>query len=254
MLKLTHDNYFSHEADKRYMSFSQFKAFERCEYAALFAPKEEKVYFLEGHFFEAVLDGAGTDYIEAHPQMLTTRKELRENFKRVAEGAYRVMKQPVFAEIFNKCEKQVILTGEIAGVPFKGCIDLFDKEALDTFDTKCVKSFDKVWSPVDYMKLDWFLAYGYHYQAAIYRELIRQNFGANGMQHLIAATKEAHPDIGFWQFQDNILDDTMTIIEHYAPIYAEIKAGKREPHRCNECDFCKDTRSILAPELIEEYK
>ena len=42
MLKLTPDNYFSPEAEAEYMSYSQFKKFEICEEAALFAEKEEK--------------------------------------------------------------------------------------------------------------------------------------------------------------------------------------------------------------------
>ena len=49
-MQLTHSNYFSPEAEAEYMSYSQFKAFESCEEAALLGEKADKVCYTEGHF------------------------------------------------------------------------------------------------------------------------------------------------------------------------------------------------------------
>lgn len=253
MLKLTHENYFSGEAEAEYMSYSQFKKFEICEEAAMFGIVEDKACYTEGHFFEALLEGNGMDFIEDHPEMLTKQGELRANYKQIGESALAIRKQPVLTDIIDRCEKQVILTGEIAGVPFKGCIDLLDPVTLDSYDTKCVKDFRRTWSDADNQKLEWYFAYGYHYQALIYRELIYQNFGKAGAQHLIAATKEKVPDVEFWKFSTEILDDALSIINYAAPRYHDIKKGKEKPCGCGECDYCKANKIIHEPYTIKEF-
>lgn len=253
-MKLTSENYFSGEAMAAYMSYSQFKKFEECEAAAYANIVEDKACFIEGHFFEALLNDTGSAFVAQHPEMCTKKGTLYANFERIVASAEAISRQPVLMSVFDRCEEQVILTGEIAGVPFKGCIDLFDRETLNAYDTKCVRDFKPIWSEAERSRLSWYFAWGYQYQAAIYRELIRQNFGSVGKMHLIAATKEPVPDVGFYQFDDEILDGALSIIETYAPKYQAIKDGKVEPTRCECCDYCKSTRFIKEPVIIEEFK
>lgn len=253
-MNLTHSNYFSGEAEAEYMSYSQFKKFENCEAAAMFGIVEDRTCYTEGHYFEALISGNGMDFIHDHPEMLTQKGELRANYKQIGESALAIRKQPLLMSIIGYCDEQVILTGEIAGVPFKGCIDLFDPETLNSYDTKNVKDFHRLWCESEGQKLEWYFAYGYHYQAAIYRELIRQNYGKVGKQHLIAATKERVPDVEFLQFSDEILDNALSIIEHYAPRYNDIKKGKIGAVRCGQCGYCKAKKIIGSPAIIKEYR
>ena len=254
MMILNHDNYFSPKAEDYYLSYSQFKAFERCEEAALMGIRKERLCFTEGHFFEAILNDEETTFMEEHPEMLTNNGHLRSNYQKIVECAAAVQRHPMLKDIIGRCQKQRILIGVIAGVPFKGCIDLYDPNTADSYDTKAVKDFKKVWSPENGARLDWYFAYGYHYQAAIYRELIWQNFRTVGDQHLIAATKESVPDVGFYRFNGEILDNAMEIIEAYAPRYAAIKRGEIKAERCGHCDWCKSTKEITRPVIIEEFK
>ena len=200
------------------------------------------------------MDGTAAEFLKDHPELLTQKGELRANYQRVADAAHAIRRQPVLTDIIDRCEKQVILVGEIAGVPFKGCVDLLDPETLDSYDTKNVKDFRRVWCDAEFSKMEWYFAYGYHYQAAIYRELIRQNFGRVGNQHLIAATKEVVPDVEFWIFSDEILNNAISIIEHCAPRYNDIKQGREKACGCGYCDHCKTTRVIKEPYIINEYK
>lgn len=254
MLHLTHDNYFSEKAEKAYMSFSQFKSFEQCPEATLKGARVHKDYYTEGHFFEAVIDGKGAEFLEEHPEILTRTGELRENYQRGVEAAKMINEQPLLQYYLGRCERQVIMTGTIAGVPFKGCIDLLDHVTGDTIDTKFVKGFHRIWSDTEDAKLEWYFAYGYQYQAAIYRELVRQNLGKVGKQYIIAATKEKVPEIAFYQFGGSILDDALGVIEYMAPQYQEMKDGKRDLPRCGVCDHCKKTKLITEPIMIDEYK
>lgn len=262
-MNLTHDNYFSPEAMSFYMSTSQFKAFERCEAAALAElrgePSEDKQAYKEGRFFEACLSGEDALFISQNPDMVssrgTTKGDLKANYIKVVNSVEAFRRQPMFMDILNRCESQVIVTGEIAGVPFKGCIDFLDTETLNGYDTKCMRGFDKVYSETDKMRVGWYFAYGYNYQAAIYEELLRQMHGANGgTQHILAATKEDVPDVAALYFSDDILENAIEIIKEFAPRYQKIKQGQIEPERCEKCDYCKQTKIVTGFEVVSEFE
>lgn len=117
-MKLTQENYFSSEANKEFMSVSQFKSFAECEKQALhnikISGENEIQAFLEGHLFEALVSGNGELFIAQHPEMVSSRGatagQLKSEFKRVVSSANRFNNQDFFKDIINKCEKQVILT------------------------------------------------------------------------------------------------------------------------------------------------
>ena len=260
---LTESNYFSAEAMTAFMSQSQFKQFEQCEERAMAILngklEDEKDAFVEGRYFESIICGKQAEFeAENADQILSgrgaTKGPPKSNFKSVIESASAFLRQPEFAEIVTKCEQQKILTGEIAGVPFKCKLDFFDKETLSEWDAKCMKDFKRLFDEKEFHYAEWYFVRGYHYQAAISRELIRQNFGDVGVCGLIAATKEAVPDVAWIVFDDSVLDNALEIVETFAPKYAAIKRGEIEPERCETCDWCKQTKLLLEPEQILVYE
>jgi len=260
---LTHDNYFSRAAMGFYMSTSQFKAFEKCESAALAELRGEPVEkdkpaYKEGRFFEACLYGEEHLFISQNPDMVssrgTSKDDLKANYQKVIASANAFKRQPMFMEILSRCRPQAIVRGEIAGVPFKGCIDLLDTSTLEGYDTKCMRGFDKIYSETEFARISWYFAYGYHYQAAIYAELLRQEHGRAGQQHIIAATKEDVPDVAAIYFGDDILENALDIIKEYAPRYDRIKKGIEEPERCDKCDYCKQTKVITGFDVVLEFE
>lgn len=263
-MNLTHENYFSPEMMMKYMSTSQFKNFESCESAA-FAELQGKLEidkdcYKEGHYFEACLNGEQADelFLMQNSDMVSsrgaTKGDLKSNFKRVQSAVEAFKRQPKFMEAIDKCDKQVIVTGILAGLKFKGCVDFLNMETFDGYDTKCLANFKKVWSNTDHAYVNWYYAYGYHYQAAIYRELIRQTFGKTGQQHILAVTKEEIPDVCGFSFSDERLNGAMEIIEEFAPRYSAIKRGKIEPVPCGICDYCKANKVITEFEIVGEYE
>jgi len=183
-----------------------------------------------------------------------TKGELKSNFKKVIGSVEAFKRQEMLMDIVSRCEKQVIVTGEIAGVPFKGCVDFLDPETLEGFDTKCMRDFKKAWSEVYEAKIGWYFAYGYNYQSAIYRELIRQTYGRAGRQYIIAATKEDVPDVAALYFSDDIVDNALGVVEEYAPRYAKIKAGLIKPKPCGICDYCKSQKVLTGFDEIMEFE
>lgn len=261
-MNLTQTNYFSPEAMTEYMSTSQFKAFEQCGAKALAELrgeyKTEKEAYKEGHYFEACIDGTEDLFLLQNPDMTSskgaTKGELKSNFKRVqgAVDAFRV--QPMFMDIIKKCQSQVIVSGVIAGIEFKGCVDFYDPETGESYDTKCMKDFKKIYSESEGRYLQWYFAYGYHYQAAIYQELIRQTFGKTGKPHIIAVTKEEIPDVMAFGFSGEIIGNALEIVEEFAPIYDQIKKGIEEPEPCGKCDYCKQNKVVSGFETVIEYE
>lgn len=257
---LNQENYYSKEADMEYMSVSQWKLFNECEAKALaiIEGREDATYkdsFLEGQLFEAVVTGGKELFISKHPELISTRGatagQLKSEFKKVITSAEKFNSQNFFRNIIDKCEKQVILTGEINGIKVKCALDLFDKETNSIYDIKCMKDFKEQWSKEEKAYVPWYYHWGYVLQLAVYREIVRQNFGEPKEIGLIAATKEDIPDITANSFSSDLLDIELETFKNNIKRYDNIKKGIEIPLACNCCDYCKKIKNI---EKFEEVK
>lgn len=257
---LTQENYFSKEANIEYMSVSQYKNFLECPTKALALINEEyipdnKESFLEGKLFENIVTGNETLFVSKHPEMISskgaTAGQLKSNFKAVKNAADRFCEQRLFMNIIDRCEKQVILTGEINGVKVRGELDLFDKNTLDIYDIKCMSNFEDCWSKKEKAYVPWYYSYNYVLQLAVYQELVRQNFGKRGNTYLMAASKEKIPDIYGLEISQDLLDIELNEFRYYAPMFDDMKKGISKPSACNSCDYCK---SIKVIDKFEEVK
>ena len=262
-MKLTLENYFSKKAMFEYMSTSQFKAFEKCEAEAIYNLNADvnvvKDAFTEGHLFEALIEGGEQEqlFYAQHPEMISgtgkSKGQLKSNFKKIVGSAEAFKKQPEFVKIYNRCEKQVILTGVINGVKYKAAVDLIDIENGEIYDTKCMKDFKKVYSETARCYAPWMYAYGYHYQAAIYLELAKQMFGKEFTFNLLAVTKEENPDVFYGGFTQETVNNALEIIKEFSPLYQDIKNGVAMAERCEHCNYCKESKIITGPEIIEVW-
>lgn len=257
---LNQENYYSKEADMEYMSVSQWKLFNECEAKALaiIEGREDATYkdsFLEGQLFEAIVTGGKELFISKHPELISTRGatagQLKSEFKKVITSAEKFNEQNFFKNIIQKCDKQVILTGEICDVKVKCALDLFDKETNSIYDIKCMKDFKETWDKSEKCYKPWYYTYNYVLQLAVYRELVRQNFGEPKEIGLIAATKEDIPDITANSFSSDLLDIELETFKNNIKRYDNIKKGIEIPLACNCCDYCKKIKNI---EKFEEVK
>lgn len=259
---LTPANYFSNEMGKAYMSNSQFKSFMRCPAAVMaqlngeYEPAGKDAY-LEGHLFEACLIDKAQDFYLLNPDVISskgaTKGQPKANFLKVIDAAEAFMRQPEMYALVKSCEQQKIVTGTINGVPYKGCIDLYDTKTGDCWDTKCMRSFESIYSPEEGRRMEWWEYYGYHIQAAIYRELCRQNFGKAGRFGLMAATKETVPDVAWLMFSDSLLDAAYDIVYEMSPTFLSIKLGLIDAEPCGKCDYCKSVKRVTGPTLLSQY-
>ena len=258
-MELNIDSYFSKEANKEYISVSQFKSFVECEAQALhnieIGGENEKQAFLEGKLFENWVAGDRALFMAQHPEMVSTRGatagQLKAEFNKVIKAAERFLEQDFFKDIINKCEKQVILTGEIEGVKVKCALDLFDRETNSIYDIKCMKDFKEQWSKEEKSYVPWYYIYGYVLQLAVYREIVRQNFGEPKEIGLMAASKEEEPDLQAKSFSSELLDLELEYFKNNVKRYNDIKKGIVAPTYCGECSYCKSIKQITRFEVIK---
>ena len=254
------ENYFSKEIDMEYMSVSQWKLFYECEAKALatIQGQESAIFkeaFLEGQLFEELVAGDAKLFIAKHPELISTRGatagQIKSEFKKVIAAAEKFNSQKFFTDIIAKCEKQVILTGEIEGIKVKCALDLFDPKTNSIYDIKCMKDYKEQWSSEEKAYIPWYYTYGYVMQLAVYREIVRQNFGEPKEIALLSATKEEKPDIAAPSFSSELLDLELEKFKMYIKRYDNIKKGLLKPDSCKHCDYCKSIKTIDRFEVIK---
>ena len=261
---ITSENYFSSENQMAYMGAPQFKAFQKCEAAALAEIKGEYVRpsstsMLVGSYVDAHFEGTLHIFKAQHPELFKRDGGLKSDYLHANDIISRMESDRLYSLLMSG-KKQVIKTGTIAGVPFKIKIDsLLDadtcKQIASEFpdaaaalgfcdgaivDQKVMKDMEPVWSSEDHCKLPFVESWGYDIQGAIYRAV-----EGNMLPFVLAVgTKEDEPDLAALYIQDSDLAAKLAEIEDAAPRYQAIKEGKVSPRRCEHCAYCRMTKRL----------
>ena len=255
--QLNNENYHSTEMRKIYMGSSQFKDFLKCEKEALAKVNGE----IEEESSEALLFGSYVDAYFSHELEQFTKEHLEMFNSKTGElkACYKNVEEVISAiendELMMKClngQHQVIMTGEIAGVPFKIKIDSYHPGKY-IIDQKIMKDLDYVWVEKDgkNVKVDFIEGYGYDIQGAIYQEIVRQNTGLKLPFILAVTTKEKNPDKVLIEIDQEYLDKRLDLVKELAPRYNAIKQGTIKPNGCGKCSVCRKAKKVLG---IQSYK
>ena len=180
---VTPENYYSPEMNMAYMGSTQFKAFEKCEAAALaelrgeYTPSTSQA-FLIGGYIDAWFSGELPLYQAQHPEIFKRDGTLKAEYVKAAEIVARLQADELYSMLMSG-KKQVIRTGFIAGVPFKVKIDsLLDANTCNMIanrwphtaaalgfcdgaivDQKIMRDTAEVWSEEDHCRLPFVEAY-----------------------------------------------------------------------------------------------
>lgn len=262
--KVTAENYFSPEIQAAYMSVSQFKAFQRCEAAALAELRGDyarpaSTALLAGSYVDAFFSGEMDGFREKHPEMFKRDGALKADFARADDIISRAQEDRLFSLLLSG-RKQVIHTGEIAGVPFKIKVDsLLGRgevaQILSEFpetapvfgfgdgalvDLKVMRDTEPVWSDAERRYVNFVEAWGYDIQGAVY-----QAIEGNMLPFILAVcTKEQEPDVAALYLSDGDLTAKLAEVEDAAPRYHAIKEGKEPPHSCGRCPWCRTQKRL----------
>lgn len=256
MIELTRENYFDRENNLHYMSSSQFKAFQNCEAAALAELRGEyerktTTSLLVGSYVDAHFEGTLDIFKAKNPAVFKKDGDLKADYKQAEYIINRIERDELFMKALDG-DKQVVMTGEIEGVPVKIRIDSY-RPHKTIVDLKIIRDFAPIYA-YGRGKLPFYEYWGYDIQGAIYREVVRQNTGDVLPFVLAAATKESEPDIALISLDPAELDTALDIVRQNIGRYQRIKQGAEAPTRCGRCEYCKLTKKLTSVMTSEEFK
>ena len=255
---LTSENYYSVEANKKYGSVSQYKDFcgsigrRGCECFALAKMRGEieevaTTPLMVGSYVDAYFEGTLPTFAAQHPEIYSSRGktagELKAEYKQASSMIDRAEQDPLFMQ-YMAGKKQVIMTGEIEGVPVKIKIDSTDGRRLT--DLKTVKSINETFYVKDSGERVSFVEWwNYDLQAAVYQEIYRQNTGEVLPFYICAISKDKtdnipHPRIAVIELQPMILQERLIEVKQNITHIQDLKTGVIDPIPCEKCDWCAD--------------
>ena len=251
---LNRDNYFSPQMQKRYMGVSQFKSFEKCPAAALAEIKgkylrEKTPSLLMGSYMDAWFEGTLDKFKAENPDIFKRDGTLKAEYIQVESIIDRVKKDKLFMKYAGSGQQQVIMTGVIEGVPVKIMIDSLLPNAI--VDRKLMKDFNPIYVE-EQGKLPWFEAWRYDLQGAVYQEIVYQNTGKKLPFILAAATKEKATDYDLLEIGQDLLDFELGKFRENVPIYDAMKKGIIVADRCDDCNYCRETKKLTGVKKTSE--
>lgn len=272
---LTPANYYSLQANRAYFSISQVKQFDACEACAMAElageyAKEKTAALLVGGYVDAHFSGELEAFKAENPEIFTKKGELRSEYQQAENIIARIERDDLAIHMLSG-EKQQIITGKIAGQPFKAKLDCWLEEASvheiakafpemaellfsagAIVDLKIVKDFAPLYRDGE-GRLNFIEYWGYDLQMAVYQELKRQQIGEQVPCFILAATKERIPDLGLFQVPQSLMDANLVLLKDRLPHLTAVKDGRETAEACGSCDHCKTVKELTGAVWLEEY-
>jgi hypothetical protein len=250
-MNLTRNNYHSLEANREYMSFSQYKDFLKCEAAAMARicgdwQEESSDAMLLGSYVHAWAEGALDKFKEEHPEIFTKQGELKAPFRLGDEMIQTLADDELIMKALEG-EKEVIMEAEFGGCRWKIRFDVYNPTKQRFTDLKTAKSLtERVWDDRRGGRVHFIESYGYVGQMAIYQRIEAIATCKDYLQdpYMVVVTKENPPDKAIFTFPQELLDDELRTIELNLPRILAVKSGKEQPERCEQCAYCRSTKKL----------
>ncbi|MFC0275612.1 PD-(D/E)XK nuclease-like domain-containing protein [Enterococcus devriesei] len=254
-ITLSDENYYSNEADWQFMSVSQLKNFLECEAAELSKLKgdweadSDKKPLLVGNYVHSYFESPEAHEafkVENKEKMFSTKKPhgLLKDFQIAEQMIARLKGESAFQQLYQG-EKEVILTGELFGVEWKGKIDCLNLENgyfVDIKTTKDIheKKYDEYWGP----QSNFIERYGYLIQMAVYRDLLEQEYEKQFVPFIAAVSKQTPSDVALITLDESKMQSELSRVEQTIDHVQRVKMGEEAPEWCGTCDYCRAHKKI----------
>lgn len=270
-MNLTDDNYYQ---DKEYMSKSRLYNYMQCEAKQLAIDNEEwesetTKAMLIGNYIHSYFENqeAHEKFLEQNGDKILTKSGKPYKDFQVAD---KVIKSLESDEYFLKNyhgesgenKKELIVTGELEGMPFKGKIDTINFTKGYFMDLKTMQSLkDEKYSPKLGYKVPQMIynifEYGYPLQMYIYNELLQQQYDMFFTPYIVAVSKQDFPDKELLRIDQEILEIGRKEFSQYINRLKALLSGKIEPNHCGKCDYCRENNklnhSITISDILSKY-
>lgn len=236
---LTDELYF---ANKDYFSVSLYKKYANCELDGLQGFGQPTESMLVGSYVDAYVSGELEQFKKDHPEIISTRGEskgqLKKDFQKAEEICRFIDNDPILQQ-FLSGDKQTVMTGEIANIPFKIKIDSYSK-GIAINDLKVMRSVtDSKGNFIDFIT-----PWGYDIQLACYQEIVFQNTGEKLPCYICAVSKTNTINSVIVSLPQNLLDKALYDVECNIKRYYDVAQRVIEPVGCGICDVCVSNRKV----------
>lgn len=272
MIELTQENYYQ---DKTYLSNSKMKQYLQCQAKAYaidngtWIEDRDETPLLLGNYVHSYFESP-----EAHEQFLSENgdKLLAKTGKNKGNlKADFVIGDKMIASLkdddgFNRLyhgfseddvQKEMIVYGEIEGVPVKGKLDSVNLSRGYFVDLKTMKSiYAEEWNAELKKRVpaavNNIMNFGYHGQLALYRELLKQMTGKEFRPLIVAISKEQVPDKEIIKIDEAWLEEGLEQLKSKIVEVWDVIQGRQKPKQCGHCDYCRSLKKLDAVVSLNE--
>lgn len=266
MVELTQENYYQ---DTSRLSYSRYKRYKQCQAKAyavdngIWVEERDETPLLLGNYVHSYFESA-----EAHEKfmaengdkLLAKAGKNKGNLKSEFIIGDKMIESLKDDDGFNRLyhgypsdnvEKEMIVYGEIEGVPVKGKLDSVNLSRGYFVDLKTMKSiYAEEWN-ADLRKrvpaaVNNILNFGYHGQLGLYRELLKQMTGQEFRPLIVAVSKENVPDKDILKIDEEWLEDGLDNLKADIVEVWDVIQGKQKPKSCGHCDYCRSQKKLNA--------
>lgn len=255
-MELNNENYYSQEANMKYMSVSQYKSFLACEAATMAELRGEynrgdSTALIVGNYVHAWNEGTLDEYKQKYAAYIYQKNGTpRADFVK-ANAMIKTLEADPLCMDFLQGEKEVTLIEEFAGTVWKGKIDVLNHDYERFVDLKTTRSISELqWSEELRQKVSFIEVYSYMIQVAVYAELERRMSRSDHWltPYVVAVSKEDTPDHAIISLADtNRISLELDRIEENMPHILKVKKGEIASNRCEKCEYCRLTKKISKP-------
>ena len=242
-MTLTEKNYYTAKANVKYLSVSQYKAFQKCEEAALAEltgkwHRPKTTALLVGSYVDAWFEGTLGNFYQENPEVFKRDGSLKSDFVQAAEIIDRVQRDALFMEYMSG-KKQTIFTADLFGAKWKIKIDSLLEDKI--VDLKVMRSMERI------MGKSFVEHWGYDLQMAIYAEVYKAVTGRDLETYLAVVTKQTPADMEIIHIPKWRREELLSDVARNIPRILEVKRGERESERCGVCEYCRSTKQLTEP-------
>lgn len=261
---LTQENYYQ---DKTYLTNSRFKEYQKCQARAYamengyWSEDRDETALLLGNYVHSYFESP-----EAHERFLAengdkllaktgkNKGNLKADFLVGDKMIMFLENDNGFSHLYHgypedDVQKEMIVFGEIEGVPVKGKLDSVNVSRGYFVDLKTMKSiYSDEWNAELRKRVpaavNNILGFGYHGQIALYRELLKQMIGREFRPYIVAVSKENVPDRDILKIDEEWLEEGLNKLKSEIVGVWKVIQGEKEPEKCGRCDFCRSQKKL----------
>lgn len=260
---LSDENYYGGEADKQYMSVSQYKDFKKCEAMALakltgsYEPISDPTALLVGNYVHSYFEAPESHekfISENKDKMFSSRKPygLLKSFQIAEQMIKRLEDEPAFINLYQG-EKESIITGELYGVEWKGKIDCLNVDDGYFVDIKTTKDIhERKWNDTYCQRVTFIENYGYVLQMVVYKTLLEMKYGREFTPIIAAVSKQTPSEAKLIMIDEDKMDFELRLLEDKIKHIQRVKTGQAEPKACGRCEYCRANERITEFTSMDE--